>query len=206
MLTFSRYVKALAFREALGALDPRPGHDELKKAAELHQNLQESGQMYSLFDPRFDPPLVDETGCIPEFKPGTIFSCAMDNQQSAIPLFLKFLRRRSRSKTCMVCTKTMFDIDYGSVESWKTSCVGFEGSWMWNVLVFPTSELQQCNHEFEVCKVCTAQHLHGSLISGGPSACGNLSCPQCSRKLSHQEIHKLADPETITKYYLRLPY
>ena len=156
--------------------------------------------MYSLFDPRFDPPLVDETGCIPEFKSGTMFNCVTDNEPSPIPLFLKFLRRRSRPKTCMVCSKSMFDIDYGDVETWKTSCVGFEGSWMWNVLVFPTSEIQQCDHDFEVCRACTAEHLRGSLISGGPSACGNLSCPQCNRKLCYQEIHKLADTETVAKY------
>lgn len=156
--------------------------------------------MYNLFDPRFDAPLVDETGCIPEFNPGAMFSCVLDNEPSPIPLFLKFLRRRSKPKTCMVCSKNMFDIDYGDVESWKISCSGFEGSWMWNVLVFPTSEIQHCEHDFEVCRTCTAEHLRGSLISGGPSACENLSCPQCNRKLSYQEIHKLADAETVAKY------
>jgi hypothetical protein len=188
----------------LETLEPKPSHEGLKKAAELHQNLLAANKMYSLFDPRFDPPLVDETGCIPEFKSGTMFNCVTDNEPSPIPLFLKFLRRRSRPKTCMVCSKSMFDIDYGDVETWKTSCVGFEGSWMWNVLVFPTSEIQQCDHDFEVCRACTAEHLRGSLISGGPSACGNLSCPQCSRKLCYQEIHKLADTETIAKYCPRL--
>lgn len=105
----------------------------------------------------------------------------------------------------MVCSKTMFDIDYGDVKQWKDACTGFEGSWMWQVLVFPTSETQKCDHDFEVCRTCTAEHLRGSLISGGPSACENLTCPQCTKKLSYQEINRLADSETIAKYLLPAP-
>jgi hypothetical protein len=195
----ARYTKALAFREALNTLNPKPSHEVLKIAGRLHQNLQAADQMYSLFDPRFDPPLVDETGCIPEFKAGTMFQCVMDNEVSPIPLFLKFLRRRSTPKTCMVCSKNLFDINYGDVEIWKASCAGFKGSWMWNVLIFPTRETQHCDHDFEVCRACTAEHLRYQLTSGGPSACDSLSCPQCSRKLTYQEIHQLADTNTVAK-------
>jgi len=74
------------------------------------------------------------------------------------------------------------------------------GAWMLNILVFPTSEIQQCDHDFEVCRACTAEYLRGSLVSGGASACKNLSCPQCNRKLDYQEVHKLADAETFAKY------
>ena len=172
----------------------------LKKAAELIRHLVNANRMYSLFDLRFDPAMVDETGCIPEFKPGMIFNAVMDNGPSPIPLFLKFLRRQSRPKTCMVCSKVMFDIDYGDVEAWKATCNDFKGSWMWNMLVFPTSEIQKCDHDFEVCRICTAEHLRGTLVSGGPSACENLSCPQCTRKLTYQEVHQLADAETVAKY------
>jgi hypothetical protein len=161
--------------------------------------------MYSLFDPRFDAALVDETGCLPEFKPGTIFNCVMDNGPSPIPLFLKFLRRRSTPKTCMVCSKAIFDIDYGDVETWKATCGSFKGSWVWNLLLFPTRDIQQCDHDFEVCRACTAEHIRSSLTSGGPSACGSLSCPQCSKKLSYQEVNQLADAETVAKYSPKPP-
>lgn len=155
--------------------------------------------MYDLFDSRFDPALVDETGCIPDFKPGTIFNAVMDDGPSPVPLFLKFFCRQSKPKTCIICSKNMFEIDYGDVSSWKAACGSFRGSWMWNLLVFPTSEIQQCDHDFDVCRVCTAEHIRSSLISGGPSACDNLSCPQCSKKLCYEEIHQLADAETFAK-------
>lgn len=189
----------MAFRQALEALEPKPDNEALVKAAKLTKRLVEANRMYSLFDSRFDPAMVDETGCIPEFNTGTIFNAVLENAPSPVPLFPRFIRRQSRPKSCMVCSKTMFEIDYGDVRTWKAACQGFEGSWMWNILVFPTSEIQKCDHEFEVCRSCTAEHLRGSLTSGGPSACDSLSCPQCSRVLSYQEIHQLADTETVAK-------
>ncbi|KAG4433734.1 hypothetical protein IFR05_010786 [Cadophora sp. M221] len=194
------YVKAMAFRQALEALEPKPNDETLRKAAELTKHLVEANRMHSLFDPRFDPAMVDETGCIPEFSTGTIYNAVIDNSSSPVPLFLRFIRRQTQSTCCMVCSKTMFEIDYGTVETWKAACTGFDGSWMWNILVFPTSETQHCDHDFEVCRACTAEHLRGALVSGGPSACDTLSCPQCNRVLSYQEIHQLADTETVAKY------
>lgn len=155
--------------------------------------------MYSPFDPRFDSAFPDETGCIPEFNPGTIYLAFMDEDPSPVPLFSKFFRRLTKPKECMVCSKNMFEIDYGSVESWKEVCKGFAGPWMWKLLLFPTSENQKCDHDFEVCRTCTAEHIRNTLVSGGPSACGNLTCPQCNRNLEHQEIKQLADAETAAK-------
>ncbi|KAL2070311.1 hypothetical protein VTL71DRAFT_13337 [Oculimacula yallundae] len=195
-----RYIKAMAFRQALEALEPKPDQDALTKAAELTRCLVEANRMHSLFDTRFDSVTVDETGCIPDFNPGAIYHASIDNSSSPVPLFLRFIRRQVRPKSCMVCSKSMFEIDYGDVDTWKAACNGFEGSWMWNVLVFPTSEIQQCDHDFEVCRACTAEHLRGALVSGGPSACDSLSCPQCSRVLSYQEVHRLADTQTVAKY------
>jgi hypothetical protein len=160
--------------------------------------------MYNLLDPRFDATLVDETGCIPEFQPGPIFNCVMDNGPSPIPLFLKFFHRQSKPKICIVCSKPIFDVDYGDVETWRTICSNFKGSWMWNLLLFPTRDIQLCDHNFEVCRACTAEHIRSSLTSGGPSACGSLSCPQCDRKLSYQEVIRLGDAETVAKYSPKL--
>ncbi|KAK0120554.1 hypothetical protein ONS96_010757 [Cadophora gregata f. sp. sojae] len=194
------YIKAMAFRQALQGLDPKPVDDMLGKAAVLTKQLVEANRMYSLFDTRFDAAMVDETGCIPEFNTGTIYNAALDNVSSSVPIFLRFIRRQTSPKSCMVCSKTMFEIDYGDVQTWKAACEGYGGSWMWNILVFPTSETQKCAHDFEVCRSCTAEHLRGALTSGGPSACDSLSCPQCSRVLTYQEIHQLADTETVAKY------
>lgn len=196
-----RYVKALAFRQALKALETTPDEETLNKASRMTQSLVAANLMYSPFDTRFDSTIADETGCIPDFQTGTIFHASLDNSTSLVPLFHKFFRRQARPKECMACSKSMFEIDYGSVEAWNTACKDFKGSWMWSLLLFPTSEIQQCDHEFEVCRACTAEHIRNTLVSGGPSACGNLTCPQCNRKLTHQEILRLADTETVAKYY-----
>ncbi|KAF4633144.1 hypothetical protein G7Y89_g4978 [Cudoniella acicularis] len=194
------YVKAEAFRRALQSLDLKPSDNALQEAAELTQHLVRTNVMYSPFDPRFDIALVDETGCIPEFTPGTIYNAILDDSLTPIPLFMKFFRREKKPRECMACSKAMFEIDYGSVDEWLNICEGFRGSWMWNILVFPTSAIQSCDHEFEICRACTSEHIRNTLVSGGPSACANLTCPQCSRKLAHHEVHELADAETVAKY------
>lgn len=199
MLTLQlSYIKANAFRKALDTLEPKPNDEALRKAAKLTNNLVLANRMYSLFDAKFDSAIVDETGYIPDFNPGTILLANIDNGP-LVPLFLKFIRRETRPKSCIICSKSMFEIDYGDVDSWKSACSGFEGLWMWNILLFPTSEIQQCDHDFDACRACTKEHLRGALISGGSSACDTLSCPQCNRKLSYQEVLRLADTETIAK-------
>ena len=155
--------------------------------------------MHSFFDPRYDPALVDENGCMPEFTPGPIFPAKLDASPASVPLFLKFFRRQSTPKDCMVCSASLFEIDYTNVETWKAECEAFKGPWIWNIFVFPTSEVLQCHHDFDICKRCTAQHIRSTLASGGPAACELLSCPQCNRQLSHSEIQQLADAETFAK-------
>ena len=180
-----RYGKALAFRQALEALSIRPNDETLRRAAELHQHLVQTNRMHSCFDPRFDSALVDENGCMPEFNPGPIFMAKMETGPSPVPLFPKFFRRQSMPKTCMICSTSMFEIDYTNVETWKAECEAFKGSWMWDILVFPTSEVLHCDHDFDICKPCIAEYVRSTLASGGLAACEVLACPQCSRVMSH---------------------
>jgi hypothetical protein len=71
---------------------------------------------------------------------------------------------------------------------------------MWDILVFPTNEIQHCDHDFDVCRSCTAKYIHSTLNNGGADACQSISCPQCERQLSYQEILQLADAETVARY------
>lgn len=167
---------------------------------ELNQHLTNAGRMYSYFDRRFDSTSVDENGCIPEFNPGTIFSAEMETGPSPVPIFIKFFRRQNRPKTCTICNKTLFDIDWEDVDSWKAECEGFQGPWMWSILAFPISEVQKCDHDFEFCRSCTSECIRRSIADGGPSACESITCPQCFRVLSYQEVRQLTDSETVTKY------
>ena len=200
----SRYGKALILRQALEGLDELPSAEGLRLTAKLHEHLVKTNKMYSIFDPRFDPTAIDETGCLPEFDPGTVIYVSLDNVPSKVPLFVKFFRRQNTAKDCIICVKSKYDIDYESAETWKAICDGFKGRWMWDVLVYPTHEIQKCDHDFEVCRTCTAEHISSMLKSEGPGACEKLSCPQCDRRLSHQEVTHLADVKTVELYFLHI--
>jgi hypothetical protein len=99
---YSRYEKALILRQALEGMDQLPTAEGLRLAAKLHGNLTKLNKMYSFFDPRFDPTVINETGCLPEFDPGTVISASLDDVSSKIPLFVKFFRRQSTAKDCII--------------------------------------------------------------------------------------------------------
>jgi hypothetical protein len=127
--------------------------------------------MYSVFYPRFEPTAIDETDCLPEFDLGTVIYASMDDVSSKIPLFVKFFCRQNTLKDCIICIKSKYDIDYENAQTWKAICDDFKGRWMWDVIVYPTLETQNCDHDFDVCRTCTAEHISSMLKRDGPSAC-----------------------------------
>jgi hypothetical protein len=187
----------LILRQALEELDETPSAEALRLTAKLHKHLVKTNKMYSIFDPRFDPTAIDESGCLPEFDPGTVLCASLDNLSSKLPLFVKFFRRKSTAKDCVICVKAKYEIDYEDSETWKAICDTFKGRWMWDILVYPTREIQNCDHDFDVCRACMAEHISSMLKSDGPAACEKLSCPQCDRRLSHNEVTHLADAKTV---------
>ncbi|KAN0074321.1 hypothetical protein V8E54_008258 [Elaphomyces granulatus] len=193
------YEKVVILRQALGALDPRPSDEALMEGGKLYSHLVKFNRVYNYFDPIFDA-IIDENGCIPDFKPGVIFNAKMESDPSPVPLFLKLFRRRPVAKECIICSAARYEIDYTDVKTWNVECEPYKGAWMWDILVFPTNEIQHCDHDFDVCKVCTAQHLRSTLESGGPNACERLSCPQCDRRFIFHEVLKLADSDTVARY------
>ena len=192
---------ALVLCQALETLDPRPNDEAIRKAAELYLHLVKANRMYSCFDPRFDSTVPNNDGCIPEFDPGTIYLANMETDPSSVPLFFKFFRRQNTPKICIVCGERKFDIDYTDVEAWKVECEAFKGSWLWDILVFPTREVQHCDlhSDFDVCRKCTSEHIDSLLTNGGPAASENISCPQCNRQLPYDEVRRLTDAETFMK-------
>lgn len=156
--------------------------------------------MYSFFDFRFDPTEVDDNGCLSDFNPGTILNATLDRLAEKIPLFIKFFHRQSLPKTCIICTKSKHDIDYENVNAWKIICKEYRGPWMWDILAFPTAEIQICDHDIDVCRECTAGHISSVLDSEGYAACDRLCCPQCSRHFSYQEVIALVDAKTLEQY------
>jgi hypothetical protein len=154
--------------------------------------------MYSFFDRRFDSTMADETGCIPEFKAGNILLGQVDRSQGdlTIPLFMKFFRRQAAPKECILCTGLRYEIDYGGEESWVEICEDFHGPWMWNIMLYPNKMTLDCDHEFDTCKVCIAQHISTQLENNG---CERITCPHCNRQLGHHEIKYFASREDFEK-------
>ena len=180
------------------ALDPRPSPGALVVAGALHKRLSEKGQMYSFFDPRFDSTMADETGCIPEFKAGNIVLGQVNREQGDLstPLFMKFFRRQTTRKECILCTEVRCEIDHGGEESWIEACEDFQGAWMWNIMLYPNKMMLDCDHEFDICKACIAQHISTQLENHG---CDRMTCPKCNRQLSHHEIKYFATHEDFEK-------
>ena len=148
-------------------------------------HLVKANRIYGCCDPRFDSAVANNDGCIPEFDPGAIYLATMETIPSSVPLFFKLFRRQNTQKMCIVCGRGKFDIDYRDVEAWKVECEAFKGSWMWDIVVFPTREIQQCDphSDFDVCRVCTTEHIDSKLTNGGLAANENISCTQCDRQL-----------------------
>lgn len=201
-----RYTKALVYREALKSMEIVPNEEALTKAAQMTRVLFAAGHIYCPFDARFDAKEPDEMGCLPDFKAGTVCLAVVDSSPSPVPFFPKLLVRQSTPKECITCSKKIFEVAYSNIDRWKWACAhlcgDITGPWMWKVLAFPTRETQKCDHVFDVCRTCTAEHIRNTLESRGSTACDRLTCPQCNRKLEYEETIELADSETVAKYVL----
>ncbi|KAF2805951.1 uncharacterized protein BDZ99DRAFT_395267 [Mytilinidion resinicola] len=120
---------------------------------------------------------------------------------SQIPLFLNLLRRQNIPKECLVCAEEKFEIDYGSWEQWSQACGRFSGPWTWTVLEYPISANQHCTHSLDVCRLCVAKHISVSLENGNFE---HITCPQCDRLFTYNEIKKLCHDDTFREYDKRL--
>ncbi|KAF2658677.1 hypothetical protein K491DRAFT_652629 [Lophiostoma macrostomum CBS 122681] len=68
---------------------------------------------------------------------------------------------------------------------------------------YPTPLLQQCEHEFTICKDCTATHISTKVAENNLT---NITCPHldCERTLTFDEIKNLASPDVFQLYEDRL--
>jgi hypothetical protein len=191
-----RYDKALALRKALASLDPKPTDEALRMAAALHKHLFQNDKLYSFFDAKFDPVIIDEAGCLQDFSPGIVITIKININSTIaiIPLFMRFFRRSSTPRTCAVCSEPKYEIGYKDEAEWKSICEPFKGLWMWDILAYPTVAIQNCEHKFDVCRVCTNDHISSILREGG---CERVTCPQCDRLLTYKEVQQLATPDTF---------
>ncbi|KAK3317814.1 hypothetical protein B0T19DRAFT_405477 [Cercophora scortea] len=216
----SRYKTAMVLRKALESLDPRPTPEALEVSEDLHARLESRNVMYSFFDPRFQDLPVDAYGRIPAFSAGPVTTLMVNHegQNYSVPIFLKFLKRKTASKgrVCSGCSELRCDVDFGSLEDWTETCRDLCGSWMWEILAFPEKMAEACGHVMDFCNGCVARHIKAQIEMFGRNVTERISCPSegCGRKLSYDEVKLYADKETAQRYdrYLlliansKLPY
>lgn len=70
---------------------------------------------------------------------------------------------------------------------------------MWNVLLFPTKYGLEYDHEMDACKECITTHISAQLEGYAVNGCDRLSCPTCSRVLTHREVKLHAKKGTFQK-------
>ena len=190
---YPSFKKARKYRQALRDLDPRPGPKALGVAAELHARLIKTGYMSNFFDITIGRP-ISEFEKVPEFSPGPIILSKINNL--TIPIFSGLFERQHIPKECVVCVEEKYEMDYGTLEQWEQDCAGYTGPWMWSMLEYPNSAIQSCDHDFNVCRACTARHISTSLESGDVD---RVTCVECNRVLNYEEIRNLAEPETFER-------
>jgi len=180
------FKKARKYRQALRDLDPRPDSKALNVAAKLHAHLIKKRYMSNFFDITIGRP-ISEFEKVPEFNPGPIILSKINNL--TIPIFSGLFERQHIPKECIVCAEEKCEIDYGTLEQWEQDCAGYTGPWMWSMLEYPNSAIQSCDHDFDVCRACTARHISTSLESGDAN---QVTCVQCNRVLNYEEIRNLS--------------
>jgi hypothetical protein len=121
----------------------------------------------------------------------------LDAGDLLIPIFTKAFRRSNEPRECSLCAESYYDVNFESEEKWEESCLGFEGSWMWKPLPFPTKKMLKCGHDVTACKECHEKHLATQLEEKGRIGCDRLSCAECNRILEHNEVQALASEETV---------
>lgn len=95
-----------------------------------------------------------------------------------------------------MCAEEKFEIDDGSWSQWNQACAGNRGPWMWTIMQYPHSKHQQCSHTLDVCRLCMAKYIAVHLENG---TFEQITCPQCERDLSFDEIKDLCPEETFKK-------
>ena len=190
------YHRALALREALSRVDPRPGLDAISTSISLHQQLIAFG----VFNNEFNVGTANYDNAAEPFDAGEVLMGSIDRGNLQIPIFTKFFRRSETAEDCPICLESFHEIEIESQERWTQACEGYHGAWMSEVFSFPTRDALRCDHDMNVCKQCLRRHLESQLEQHGRNARDRLTCITCNRVLSEQEIRCLGSTETVQKY------
>ena len=127
--------------------------------------------------------------------------CRLNKYPFRIPLLLPGSPSNSTgARTCTICANDYHDPVIRSAEHWTRSCRGFEGPWTTEIFSFPAKDDLACEHVANVCKNCLRDQIASQLESKGSKGWNKLSCPVCSRSLTHEEVQRFAAPEDFARY------
>jgi hypothetical protein len=118
-----------------------------------------------------------------------------------IPLLMRFFNMAKEVVECAVCCESYLDIDLGTHENWeRTYLPDFDNNWTSGLLKFPSPAIiTGCNHKFDICKPCVAQHIVTQLEVHGRPGCERIGCPtlDCGRTYDFNDVQLLASRETF---------
>lgn len=187
----------------LRALDTRPGPMALKMAAALHTRMIARGKMRSFFDQE-----KKRGSCghkrTRSFENGPVELCDVDGEEGttvSVPIFTGLIHHSTKGRECSICTESIQDLQYHSLEEWIELWDGFHGRGMWTILKFPEKLGARCTHEIDVCSSCLQKYLASQVHQRGRTCCEKVACPsfECNRVLTFDEIRLYADQDTFAR-------
>ncbi|KAK3316225.1 hypothetical protein B0H66DRAFT_560739 [Apodospora peruviana] len=207
LIHVSTFERASRLRAALELLEPRPTPEALRRAAELHTQLEKHGRMRGLLNLSLCPSLAIEMMSVDSTD---------GSRTLQVPIFVgQFLRTGhevglyAAPRECTVCAEALSDVvlgdDQADEDRWAAAVRDFPGDWTCQIRAFPPpSALPACSaaHNLDICRTCLGRHLATQLDTRGRAACESLGCPTpgCGHIYTHDEIRLLAPAETFAMY------
>ncbi|KAH7009789.1 hypothetical protein EDB80DRAFT_641965 [Ilyonectria destructans] len=201
--TLAKYDTVMGMNMQLRSLDTRPGPRALKMAAALHTRMITRGKMRSFFDPEKRGSFGHKQ--TQTFENGPVELCDVDGEEGttvSVPIFTGLIHHSTKARECSICTESIQDLQYHSLEEWLELWDGFHGQGMWTILKFPEKLGARCTHEMDVCSSCLQKYLASQVHQRGRSCCEKVACPsfECNRVLTFDEIRLYADQDTFARY------
>ncbi|KAH7136859.1 hypothetical protein B0J13DRAFT_609705 [Dactylonectria estremocensis] len=199
-----RYDNITSLRNAVQKLVPQPGPTAFSAAAALHEQLVNRGKMSPfMFQEKAVPGRLVQV--FRNDNHDLVQLCDVDHRGDttlSVPLFTDRIKRSNKAKECSVCTESISDLQFNSLDEWMEDWKGFHGRGMWTILKFPEKLGNRCTHDIDVCTSCFQTYLQAQLQQRGRECCDNLTCPsfECGRTLEFDEIRLYAGHENFEKY------
>jgi hypothetical protein len=161
----------------------------IKVAAALHHRLE---SYHVAVAPYFWPKSSEQTAV----SHPTVMMCDINDYDFRVPLITNALYREKIGVECPICTEVYFPIGIPSDIDWEELWRSYKGPWIWQVFDFPHAQHLACDHPMDTCRHCYARQIAAQLELNGSKKCHEISCVQCNRFLTPEEIKHFASKES----------